>query len=159
MREERAGIETGIILVTVGLLLLANHQGFLSFARIWPVILIVLGVVMLAFPSTETSTDGIVRRGAERRRRSRSSGGLWLVFVGILLLANENHWMSFRDSWPLFIVAGGLSLIFGSVSRRTVADPPGSSMPSAMSGGSGGSGGPGMSGGPGVDDQTGGQWR
>jgi hypothetical protein len=30
-----------------------------------------------------------------------------------MLLAHENHWLSFRDSWPLFIVAGGLALIFG----------------------------------------------
>jgi hypothetical protein len=39
--------------------------------------------------------------------------------VGVVLLANTNHWMSFRDSWPLFIVAGGLSIIFGSFTRRS----------------------------------------
>ena len=42
MSDERSGIGTGIVVVTVGLLFLADHQGYASFSRLWPVLLIVL---------------------------------------------------------------------------------------------------------------------
>jgi len=117
MREERAGIGTGILLITVGLLFMADRQGWLSFIQLWPVILIVLGATMLVFPE-EPVQVGVVAGGRRARRRgSRVSGGIWLIFVGVLLLANQNHWLMFRDSWPLFIVAGGLSMIFGNLRR------------------------------------------
>jgi len=117
MREERAGIGTGILLITVGLLFVADRQGWLSFIQLWPVILIVLGATMLVFPE-EPVHVGVVAGGRRARRRgSRVSGGIWLIFVGVLLLANQNHWLMFRDSWPLFIVAGGLSMIFGNLRR------------------------------------------
>lgn len=144
MREERSSIGTGILLVAVGLLFLADRQGLLSFARLWPLLLIVLGAVMILFPGDAVEMGMVAgRRGA--RRRNRYSGGFWMVFVGILFLANQNHWMSVRDSWPLFIVAGGLSLIIGSISRRPVIDSPSSSTTtSTINDGT---------------DQTGGSWR
>jgi len=125
MRDERSGIGTGIVLITVGLLFMADRQGYLSFSQLWPVILIVLGAVMLLFP-TDSAQIGLgagsrgITRG--RGRRSRVSRGIWLIFVGSLLLANQNQWLMFRDSWPLFIVAGGLAMIFGSVGRRSRAN-------------------------------------
>lgn len=117
MREERAGIGTGILLITVGLLFMADRQGWLSFIQLWPVILIVLGATMLVFPHEAAPADIETDRRGRRRRRSRVSGGIWMIFVGVLLLANQNHWLMFRDSWPLFIVAGGLSMIFGNLRR------------------------------------------
>jgi uncharacterized membrane protein HdeD (DUF308 family) len=119
MSDERSSIGTGIILVTVGLLFLADRQGYMSFQRLWPVILIAVGAVMVAFPGEDGEPSVIPgRRGAARRRRNRFSSGLWMIFAGVLFLANQNHWLSFRDSWPLFIVAGGLSMIVGSFTRR-----------------------------------------
>lgn len=119
MREERAGIGTGILLVTVGLLFMADRQGYLSFGQLWPVILIVLGATMLLFPGDSAQCGPVTGgRSARRRGGSRVGGGLWMIFVGVLLLANQNHWLMFRDSWPLFIVAGGLAMIFGNI-RRT----------------------------------------
>lgn len=147
MRDDRSGIGTGVILILVGILFMADRQGYASFSQLWPLILIGLGVTTMAFPKDETIQVGVVagRRGARRRYRSRTSGGLWMILVGVLLLANQNHWMSFRDSWPLFIVAGGLSLIVGGLGRRSsdpVIDANGSSAGST----------------PG-DAQGGGQWR
>lgn len=120
MRDEPSGMGAGILLVTVGLLFMADRQGWVSFVHLWPVILIVLGVVMLVFPKDAVGDVGATsgRRGAIRGRRSRASGGIWLIFVGGLLLANQNHWLLFRDSWPLFIVAGGLAMIAGNINRR-----------------------------------------
>lgn len=119
MRNERSGIGTGILLITVGLLFMADRQGLLSFHHLWPVIIIVLGAVTLLFPGDSVQV-GVVAggRGERRRNRSRVSGGLWMIFVGVLLLANQNNWMAFRDSWPLFIVAGGLAMIIGGLGRR-----------------------------------------
>lgn len=121
MRDDRSGIGTGILLITVGLLFLGDRQGLLQFERLWPLILIVLGISKLAFPrdAEYAPTTDVGRRRDRMARRSRASGGLWLILVGAVLLANVNHWMAFRDSWPLFIVAGGLSIIIGSVSRRS----------------------------------------
>jgi hypothetical protein len=126
MREDRSSIGTGILLVTVGLLFLADHQGLLSFNKLWPVILIVLGVTMLVFPKDGTVDVGVVagRRGAAQRQRSRMGGAIWLIMSGVLLLANQNHWMSLRQSWPLFIVAGGLAMIFGSLGGRRSPSAP-----------------------------------
>lgn len=140
MRSERSGIGTGVLLITIGLLFMIDRHGYMGFDRLWPVILIVLGAINLLFPGNGTVQVGIVagRRGSViRRRRSRVSSGIWLIFIGCLFLANQNHWLSIRESWPLFIVAGGLALIAGSIYRRP-ADP--------------------APGGPGNDQQAGGQW-
>lgn len=133
MREDRSSIGTGIIMITVGLLFMADRQGWLSFQHLWPLILIVLGVTMLVFPreamhiSTGSSAPDSGRSAVReaRRQRSRVSGALWMILVGVLLLLNQNHWMSFQQSWPLFIVAGGLALIFGNIRRNSVtsSDP------------------------------------
>ena len=136
MREERSGIGTGVLLITIGLLFMADRQGYASFDRLWPVILIVLGAISLLFPRERVMHVGVVtgRRGAARRVRSRFSGGLWLIFIGGLFLANQNHWLSIRESWPLFIVAGGLAMIAGNIRRRP-AEPetgdPGNDSPAA----------------------------
>ncbi len=119
MRDDRSGVGTGVVLITVGLLFMADRQGYASFSRLWPMILIVLGAVTLLFPKSSCDVGVVAgRRGSARRERSRVSGGLWMLFVGVLLLANQNHWMAFSQSWPLFIVAGGLALIFGGLSQR-----------------------------------------
>ncbi|MEI6246688.1 MAG: DUF5668 domain-containing protein, partial [Acidobacteriota bacterium] len=67
MREERAGIGTGILLITVGLLFVADRQGWLSFIQLWPVILIVLGATMLVFPE-EPVHVGVVAGGRHCRQ-------------------------------------------------------------------------------------------
>ena len=120
MRDERTGIGTGILLITIGLLFMADRQGYMGFGRLWPVILIVLGGVRLLFPR-DSPQIGVVagRRGAGRRFRRHRSGGIWMILVGVLFLMNQNHWMSIHQSWPLFIVAGGLVIIFGGLGRRS----------------------------------------
>jgi len=137
MRDERSGIGTGIVLIAVGLLFMADRQGIVNFRQLWPAILIVMGLVTMLFPND-----------ARRGRRGRAGGGMWLVLVGSLLLANQNHWLMFRDSWPLFIVAGGLALIFGSAGRRNCVN-----QTSDQSGTTG------TTGTTGTDTSGGGSWR
>jgi hypothetical protein len=89
---------TGVIVIVVGLILLGRqlHMG-LDIGRLWPLILIVLGV------SKYLSVD------AEGRRQN----GVWLLLVGGLFLLNNFRILGIGDSWPVFIIAGGLALIFG----------------------------------------------
>jgi len=136
MRNERSGIGTGILLITIGLLFMVDRRGYASFDRLWPVILIVLGAISLLFPRERVGVVVVGRRGRVVRRSSRS-GGIWLLFIGVLFLANQNHWLSIRESWPLFIVAGGLAMIAGNIYRRPVEPSPED---------------------PGSDHQAGGQW-
>jgi len=119
MRDERSGIGTGILLITIGLLFMADRQGYMGFNQMWPVILIVLGGVRLLFPGDSVVGAMAGRGGTVRRYRRRRGGGIWMILVGVLFLLNQNHWMSIHQSWPLFIVAGGLIIIFGGLGRRS----------------------------------------
>src|SRR5262245_34163132 len=118
---------TGLLLVVLGGLFLidrmADQWGWeLSFGRLWPVLLIIAGLaVAFSHQDSEikvtTAPDGTVLRDQHVSGR-RYGDGLFLMLVGVLLLAHMNHWMSMRQSWPLFIVAAGLSMIFGRGRRR-----------------------------------------
>ncbi len=140
MRNDRSGIGTGITLITIGLLFMADRQGYMSFNNLWPLIIVMIGVTKLLFPSDSNHVGVIAgRRGGMQYRSGRVGSGIWLIFIGGMLFAHQNHWMSFRDSWPLFIVAGGLGMIFGR--RRTKvwdparADANGNSAPGTQEGG------------------------
>jgi hypothetical protein len=100
----------GVILITLGAIFFADRLGWEfawgwhpSIARLWPVILIAIGLSRMV--STEAQCT--------RRGRSRPfGGGGWILVMGILFLLDQNRWLSFSKSWPLMIVAGGLSMIF-----------------------------------------------
>lgn len=89
---------TGIVIIVVGLLMLGHqlHLG-LNFGRYWPVILIVMGLSKFMVITDE----GYRQNGA------------WLLLVGVLLLLNNLRILGLGDSWPLFIVAVGLGMVFG----------------------------------------------
>jgi hypothetical protein len=116
-RRASSGVWTGIVLITVGALFFIDRLGWdwpwgwhPTFARMWPVLLIVAGLAQLASSGRDTVvTDSV---GQEvRTYRGRSFPGLWWVFVGVIMLLNQNDWLTLDRSWPLFIVAGGLSIL------------------------------------------------
>ena len=45
--------------------------------------------------------------------------GWWLVFVGVILSLHKFDILRLRDSWPLFIVGAGLSVLLNAASCRT----------------------------------------
>jgi hypothetical protein len=113
-------VMTGVLMVVLGTIFLADQLGDaygwrLSFRRLWPLLLIVAGLGMqFVHRDIEiivTAGNGEVRREFRRRRES-GNGGLFLMLVGVLLLAHMNRWLMLWDSWPLLIVAGGLSIMF-----------------------------------------------
>jgi len=126
--KQTSQVMTGVLLIVVGGIFLADRLGDaydwnLSFRRLWPIILIVAGLGMQFSHRdseiiTTNAADGTVRREVRRRRES-GNGGLFLMLVGVLMLAHMNRWLMLRDSWPLFIVAGGLSLMFSRGNDRS----------------------------------------
>jgi hypothetical protein len=121
-------IGTGVILIVVGGLFFLDRLGYdwgwdwhPTIARMWPVILIVMGLLRLFSGASPARTITVTRAdGTETRveRGSRSSGGEWLLVVGVLMLLHENRWLMLEQSWPLFIVAAGILLLMGRGSRR-----------------------------------------
>ncbi len=114
-QSSRMGI--GIALIVLGALFFMDRLGWdlgwrwhPSFARMWPVLLIVAGLAQLASSVGETVvTDKL---GHEvRTRRGRSFPGFWWLAVGVIMLLDQNRWLTLDRSWPLFIIAGGLSLL------------------------------------------------
>src|SRR4051812_23018808 len=100
-------------LVAGGVLLLAGTAMFLDSAglahvHIWrsigPLVLITFGASIMSCGA----------RGGEARphprRRATPTSGIWLIGVGLWLLASQNHLfgLDFHTSWPLLIVLSGV---------------------------------------------------
>ncbi len=91
----------GTLLIIIGVILLLGRldpPGHWHMHGLWPLILIAIGLVRLF--------------GADRRRPAGS--GLGLVLVGAIFLLHTQGVFMLDDSWPLFIVVGGLSILIGS---------------------------------------------
>jgi hypothetical protein len=118
----------GVLMVAVGLIFLSDQMGWvlgwhLSFSRLWPLLLIVLGVGRVIVHDDVEVTGQALPGDAgvgttPTQRRYRLGDGFWLVLVGTLLLMHTNHVMRLDQSWPLFIVGGGLALILGGRRSR-----------------------------------------
>jgi hypothetical protein len=119
---------TGVFLIALGCIFLVDRMGWqwgwhLSFGRLWPLLLVVAGI---GTALTSRDADVTVIRDAEgrlqtevqSRGRRRYSDGFFLVLVGVLMLLQVNHVLYLSQTWPLFVVVAGLSMIFGRGRRR-----------------------------------------
>jgi hypothetical protein len=108
---------TGIVLIILGALFFIDRLGWdmgwgwhPTLARMWPILLIAAGLSQLLSPGRAVLvTDRLGRKG--RTYRSRSSAGFWALVVGVIMLLDQNGWLTLDRSWPLFVVAGGLSML------------------------------------------------
>jgi predicted membrane protein len=104
------GVAWGLLLVLVGVALLLDHMGIVPFFhvyRFWPLLVVLFGAMNIATQSS---------RGF----------GVVMVVVGLLLQLNTLaviH-LTFRDFWPLVIIAVGVIMIWGSVESWTVYRKP-----------------------------------
>ncbi len=90
---------TGLVIVALGAIFLADNLGVVdvgSIGRFWPAIFILMGI------------GQIVRPGHRR-------GGAWFLFLGALFFLHTFHYFRLRESWPLFIVAAGIGMIWRSL--------------------------------------------
>jgi hypothetical protein len=94
----------GVLIMALGVGLLLDRIGIIAgfgWHNFWPCVLIVAGIIRLSFPHD----DG------------RRDGG-WMLFIGVLLLLNQMRVLRFQESWPLFIVAVGGTMVWKEVFRR-----------------------------------------
>ena len=102
-----SGMAVGIAIMVVGVLLLLDQTGIvydLGWRHLWPTLLIAMGLARLAFPRV----DG------------RRDGG-WMIVIGSVFLLDTLHVLRFRDSWPLFIVAIGIGMVWKELGPRGAA--------------------------------------
>ena len=100
--KQQSQVTLGVVLIVIGLVFLAQQLQLavgLNIGRLWPLVLIVIGVSKLGTP------DAAGRRGRQ---------GHMLVMVGAIFLLHTFHILRLGDSWPLFIVAGGITMLFSS---------------------------------------------
>jgi hypothetical protein len=98
---DRASVTIGVLIMALGVALMLDRAGVIdAFGRssFWPFVLICIGLVKLA----------------DRPANGPRQGGWWVFFGGLLLL-NSMHVLRFRDSWPLFLVAIGISIVWNSI--------------------------------------------
>lgn len=96
-----AQMMTGLLIMAVGVAVLLGRVGLfplVHFWRLWPLLIIGAGLVKLATPQP----DG-----------SRHGGGM--VLVGVWLLLHALGIWSLGESWPIFLVAYGLKIVWNAV--------------------------------------------
>jgi len=104
-RREQNSVVMGLVLITIGVIFLGGRQQWgpeWRMETLWPLILIVFGLGRIIAP----------------RYEGRRSSGFWILLTGVLFLLNQLHVVRFEQTWPLFIVLGGLSILIGGGRRR-----------------------------------------
>lgn len=107
---KRKDLVTGVLLMGIGLIFLASNLGRLpelDVARMWPMVLVIIGIGQLFSGDAEGRI-----------------GGLTLILTGLIFLGHTYRVVHLRDSWPLFIVIAGLSVMFGSHNRKVEGKKP-----------------------------------
>jgi hypothetical protein len=120
-RNQVSQITAGALLVALGLVFLGQRLDVISgfdVAQLWPLILIFVGAGKFFGPRA----DGQPR------------GGLWMMFLGGLFLAHTFRIMTLDRSWPLFIVAGGVSIALGSRGKACGPKPSAGAPPNTLQG-------------------------
>jgi hypothetical protein len=124
MQTEGAGLRTGpivvgAVLLALGSVMLLNSTGVIDVhlgRYIGPLVLIAIGSRILLGDSGDVvgacaSPDDRGRR--RRRRRDGSTGGIYLIGLGVWLLLSQNHFfgLTFATSWPLLIILSGFIIV------------------------------------------------
>jgi len=101
--DRRPGLLPGVLLVAIGTVILLDHMGvFPAYQvwRLWPLILIVVGVVRyIECPSNRAFS-------------------IILAFIGTMLLLGNLGYLhiSWAEMWPIVLIAAGIAMIWGRMS-------------------------------------------
>ena len=96
---DRRHVAFGVIIMALGLLFLMDKQEMVQQAVLglfWPGVLVAWGFKRIVWPS----------------RPGREVGGVWIALTGGLLVLDQLSIVHLRESWPLFVVIGGMLMIF-----------------------------------------------
>ncbi len=115
-------IDPVFIRVIFVLATLAGASGILAYIILW----IVVPNERFDFESKLQTAEGgtvmedknLSREYGYRKRHNSLTGGVVLIVLGLLFLANNYlpHF-DFSDTWPLILIAIGVALIFGSIHK------------------------------------------
>jgi hypothetical protein len=103
--HNRRGLFGGILLMSVGVIMLLHFYGALPFwmegGEWWPLVIIAFGVWRLAMMCCA---------------RHLGSGVAWTL-IGAWCLAVTAHWhgLTWHNSWPLLLVASGIGIVIRSI--------------------------------------------
>ena len=103
-REQAKQTTTGAVLIASGVLLFISQLDWgplWSLGRLWPVVIIAVGLPSLLFGDKEGN------RG----------GSLCVTLSGVIFFLHTLRILSLRDSWPLFIVAAGAAMFLDGIVR------------------------------------------
>src|SRR5262245_60284078 len=103
-REQAKQTTIGAMFIAGGVILLLTQFDLgpaWSLHRLWPVVLIVIGVPSLLFGD----------------KAGNHGGGAWMTIIGGVFLLHTFRIMSLRQSWPLFIVAAGAAMLLDSFTK------------------------------------------
>jgi hypothetical protein len=101
------GIVIGLIISALGVAILLDRMGIVAIfgmhvVNFWPLLIICFGLLHLL----------------KERPDGRREGGWW-VFLGVWLLLNDMGVLRYRTSWPLFLVAIGVSIVWNAMFARS----------------------------------------
>jgi hypothetical protein len=133
-----------IWLIVLGILFMVGDNGYFGFVHhriFWPILMIGLGVWVFVHKMIVTG-HGLENDGTEyyRWRFARALHcSFWVVLVGVMWLLDVLDILSWSRSWPLFLIAAGVMLLFkrtmhggyGSVGNGASPGPSGSAKPEA----------------------------
>jgi hypothetical protein len=110
-----AAIVGGILLLVLGGGMLLDTTGMADIRTgrlVAPLVLIAMGVASLLSEKTCGGTHG--RRGGRGRT---SLGGLWLIGIGVWMLASQTHLfgLTFGTSWPLLVILTGIMIVIRGI--------------------------------------------
>ena len=111
------GITFGVLLVVAGIVLLAVQVvPGASFAQLWPLLVIAVGLVQMLTP------DGFGSWGGER-----VADGLGTVLIGVVLLGctlgyvGWSMWLTLMGLWPVLLVSAGVKLLGKGLGQSWIA--------------------------------------
>ena len=96
---DRRHVAFGVIIMALGLLFLMDKLEMVQQAVLglfWPGVLVAWGFKRIVWPS----------------RPGREVGGVWMALTGGLLVLDQLSIVHLRESWPLFVIIGGMLMIF-----------------------------------------------
>ena len=108
--EWRRQFMWGVVVILFGLTIFLDQMDLVEVRGLWhywPLVLIVFGInKMIGYPTAR-----------------HYASGLWMVFMGVWLFAvlQNMFGLTFRNSWPLVIVASGVSIILRPIINRRFA--------------------------------------
>ena len=102
--HKAGGLMIGVTLMLFGVTLMLDRAGIIDgvqYTAFWGLLVMTIGIVKLS----QVSPDG-------------SRHGWWWLFFGMWMLLNETRTWRFRESWPLLIVAVGVSMVWKEITGR-----------------------------------------